>query len=737
MKKIILFAGMFLFLFGASAIMAKKKKKDDQQNKKIEFVSPQQTMALMQQVADWQLENGLDHPITHWTNGAMYAGILELAPLVNNPKYYDILKNYFDQVEWMTGPYKLFADDYCVAQAYCELYKVFDDARMIRSFKQDANQIISAPEPETFDESKSNRREVWNWCDALFMAPPALTRLYSVTGQKKYLDGMDRLFWQTTHYLYDKEEQLYYRDSRYFGKKEANGKKVFWGRGNGWVMGGLVRVLQDLPADYPTRPKFEKLYKDMSAKIATLITEDGTWHASLLDPESYPSPETSGTGFFTYALAWGINVGMLDEETYLPVVTKGWQALVNAVHTDGKLGYVQQIGADPQHTEYDDTEVYGAGAFLLAGSEVLKIMLKEEEQLATVIVENKTAIDRGIETIELDWSTLAAKGAKAEQVIITDFLTGQEIPSQIVNDASGNPELLIFQTKLSVGTVAYYIVKNGNPQEYTKKAGGRVVPERYNDYAWENDVVAFRVYQEKLIPVDGPSGGIDVWSKSTKGLIIDSWYEGEDYHKDHGEGCDSYKVGPTLGGGGIALVENETLNLHANYKEATIIADGPIRISASLTFGTQTLGGKEVNMTKIISLDAGSNLNKYEVTFDSDISELPIATGIVRRKSPGNVYMNEDAGILAYWEPENKTFGHTGLGIVMPNSSIMRTMDEHFVALATAKSGEPFTYYSGACWSKSTKSFRKSNTPRNNSEWIAYLKRQMEQEKYPLEVLIK
>jgi hypothetical protein len=371
---------------------------------------------------------------------------------------------------------------------------------------------------------------------------------------------------------------------------------------------------------------------------------------------------------------------------------------------------------------------------LLAASEVLEIALKQEEQIASVVVENSTAIERGTETVELDWEILKAKGAKAGNVIVVDFLTGQEIPSQVVNSETGSAELLIFQTKLSAGTKACYVVKEGKPKDYPKKTFGRIVPERLNDYAWENDAVAFRVYHEDLIAKDGPSGGVDFWGKSTKGLVIDKWYKAGDYHRDRGEGCDSYKVGPSLGAGGVSIVEDDKLNLHSNFKSVEVIADGPIRISAKLTYGTQTIAGKEVGLTKIISLDAGSNLSRYDVTFTSDISELPIATGIVSRKNPGSAYLNEKAGILAYWEPVNRNYGQTGIGVVMPKSSKMKTMDNHFVALATAKSGEPFTYYSGACWSKSG---RRSILPKTNTEWKAYLNKQATQLKNPLKVVIK
>ena len=140
---------------------------------------------------------------------------------------------------------------------------------------------------------------------------------------------------------------LYFRDGRYFDQKEKNDQPVFWSRGNGWVMGGLVRMMNNIKPGDPARAAFEKQFKEMAAKVASLQNEDGTWHAALLDQDSYPAKETSGTGFFLYALTWGVNNGLLEKETYRPVIVKAWAALQSTVHPDGKLGFVQMIAAAP------------------------------------------------------------------------------------------------------------------------------------------------------------------------------------------------------------------------------------------------------------------------------------------------------------------------------------------------------------------------------------------------------
>jgi len=234
--------------------------------------------------------------------------------------------------------------------------------------------VINHPSISNFKHGGGDvTSERWTWCDALFMAPPVYVQMYNLTGDAKYLDFFDREYHMTYNLLYDQKEHLFFRDHRYFDQKEKNGEKIFWGRGNGWVLGGLVKVLKELPKYAYIRDFYENLFVEMCEKVVRLQDNDGYWHASLLDPASYPNPETSSSGFFVYALAYGINSGLLDKEQFLPSVRKGWAALENAVFPDGKLGWVQPVGVDPQHTEKDMTEVYGVGAFLLAGAEVYRL----------------------------------------------------------------------------------------------------------------------------------------------------------------------------------------------------------------------------------------------------------------------------------------------------------------------------------------------------------------------------
>ena len=181
---------------------------------------------------------------------------------------------------------------------------------------------------------------------------------------------MDREWQLTTEHLYDRGEHLFFRDSGYFDKREANGKKVFWSRGNGWVLAGTVNVLKALPKDDPRRTRYLLLYREMSARVAGLQQGDGLWHSGLLDQGAYALPEISGSAFFTYALAWGINEGVLDRATYLPVVERAWAGMLGHVYADGRLGCIQPVGAAPGAFGPSASYVYGVGAFLLAGSEL-------------------------------------------------------------------------------------------------------------------------------------------------------------------------------------------------------------------------------------------------------------------------------------------------------------------------------------------------------------------------------
>jgi unsaturated rhamnogalacturonyl hydrolase len=326
---------------------------------------PQAIAKAMHKVGDWELARSRPYFSQDWTFAALYAGFVEASSSLPDVTYRNAMLDVGNKFSWTLGPRQTHADDQAIGQTYLALYAGAHDPRMIAPTQKQFDHLMTLPD----DPAKP----VWWWCDALFMAPPVWARLAHATGQRAYLDYMDRQWWVTSTLLYDPAEHLYSRDATFLEKREKNGKKIFWARGNGWVMAGLARVLQEMPEDYPTRKKYETQFREMAATIATLQGRDGLWRPGLLDADAYPLPEVSGSSFFVYALAWGIDHHLLDRKTYLPVVKRGWRGLLSHVYEDGRLGSIQPIGAAPDAFQPTSSYVYGVGAFLLAGSELLTL----------------------------------------------------------------------------------------------------------------------------------------------------------------------------------------------------------------------------------------------------------------------------------------------------------------------------------------------------------------------------
>ncbi len=333
-------------------------------------LEPAAVLASLRRVGDWDLAQDWRIRADDWIAGVRHTGLVALADLSGDAKYRDALRDIGEAGEWKLGPAKYFADDHCIGQTYADLFLRERDPRMIAPMRAHFDAILAEPKDDDLRINSRAAFDKWSWCDALFMGPPAWIRLWKATGDTRYLDFAVTNWWKTSDYLYNNEEHLYFRDSSYFAKREANGQKVFWSRGNGWVMGGHVRMLQFLPKDHPARPRFEEQFRQMSAKLLSIQQPDGMWRSSLLDPKSYPAKEASGTGLITYGLAWGVNNGLLERDRYAPAVAKAWQALVSCVAPDGRLTHVQPVGADPQRFDPRSTDAFGVGAFLLAGSEV-------------------------------------------------------------------------------------------------------------------------------------------------------------------------------------------------------------------------------------------------------------------------------------------------------------------------------------------------------------------------------
>jgi rhamnogalacturonyl hydrolase YesR len=337
-------------------------------------------------VADWQLshmgtfeyvpESAFRHDTAaprDWIQAAFYIGLTAFADASREPRYVDAILAHGDAEGWSFDQRPRHADADATGAVWVWAARHTRDPAKLVPIKARFDAVLADPSTVSLEFSGDNGlcQDRWCWSDALFMAPPAWVALSNATGDERYRAHADTEFWATTDLLFDQQNELYFRDSRFITRRDTAGRKIFWGRGNGWVFAGLARILGELPEDSPSRRRYEALFKQMAAKLVTLQGDQGYWPVSLLEPQK--TPETSGTGFFVYGLAWGVNHGVLRSPKYRRSVKRGWSALTAAVGPDGKLGWVQRVAAAPDQVGPDDTQLYGVGAFLLAASEVSKL----------------------------------------------------------------------------------------------------------------------------------------------------------------------------------------------------------------------------------------------------------------------------------------------------------------------------------------------------------------------------
>jgi rhamnogalacturonyl hydrolase YesR len=329
----------------------------------------------MRKVADWQLKESqpwfsvVQKPLLDgriWTWSVLYVGYMAAADSLDEAKYRDAMRTMGESYHWDLRSKVPGADDLAQSQTYLELYLKDKKPEEIAPTKVAMEAVLARP----WVPKGAAQPIEWWWCDALFMAPPAWARMYAATGDRKYITYLDEQWAKTSDLLWDPQAHLYSRDVTFIDKKEKDGKKLFWSRGEGWVMGGLARTLEYLPKDDPARAKYEQQLREMAAAVAKLQGADGLWRPGMLDAADWPQPEVSGSALMTYGMAWGVNNGVLDRKTYEPVIAKAWAGMLKHVYEDGRLGDIQQTGAEPMTYKPSASYTYGVGGFLLAGSEI-------------------------------------------------------------------------------------------------------------------------------------------------------------------------------------------------------------------------------------------------------------------------------------------------------------------------------------------------------------------------------
>jgi hypothetical protein len=341
------------------------------------------------------------------------------------------------------------------------------------------------------------------------------------------------------------------------------------------------------------------------------------------------------------------------------------------------------------------------------------------QSLVTITVENKGNTPRTDEVISIPWPSLVAiwPNIDTANFSLLNIVTKEKIPFQFELQGKNIIQHLLLQVSVPMqSTITLSINKEKSSLQATKTYG-RFVPERKEDFAWENDKIAFRMYGKELENTPKEMAyGMDVWVKSTQRMVINERYKRGRYHENLGDGMDYYHVGLTLGAGNIAPYLNDSIYYSRNYVRWKILDNGPLRTSFQLEYDDWDVAGKKVKAIKTISLDAGSQLNKIEASYYyADSAALPLVVGIIKRKDPGTLLLDEKQGVMGYWEPEMGDYGITGVGCVfISNPTQMKLTNQQLLTISPSVKNKPFIYFTGAAWNK-------AGLYTSADQWFSYL----------------
>lgn len=671
-----------------------------------------------------------------WDNAAYFTGNMEVYKLTGKAAYYDYSDKWCRHNEWKGAKsnnkknwkyatygegddFVLFGDWQICFQTYIDMYNLVPaDYKVAR-----AKEVMSyeCNHPDT---------HFWWWADALYMVMPVMTKMYLLTGEEMYLDKLYENYLWSDSLMWDKDEQLYYRDGKYIWPKvktSCDGGKSFWARGDGWVLAGLAKVLADMPKDYKHRDFFVKRFQQLAEGVARVQRPDGYWSRSMLCEGDAPGPETSGTAFFCYGMEWGVNHGYLDKSKFGPVIEKAWNYLsTKALQPDYSIGYVQPIGEkpDPTKTVNEKSQApFGTGAWLLAACERVRyidgsakgqdvkpgqpaISGTSPQKSVTKTVKNPSNLERQ-DVVELNGKPIFAELGMpvCRHLVITDG-DQVEVPYQITHD--GN---ILLQAFVAPKGEARFFIYKGEPRLYRLDCNGRIYPNREDDLAWENDKNAWRFYGPKMH--NKGVNGFDTFTKNVTYPIQDKLYQSElgsyalnsrlqkagrggewnqlhrdnyTYHRNRGEGMDAYTVGATLGAGAPALMNGNDLILPDVYEKAEIIENGPLRFNVKLTMYEQN-GVKEI---RNITQDKGNHLAHVEVAYmkKGGMEQNNACAGIAVHESQPDAYViNQKAGYIAYADALDTPKGQNGqlyLACLFPDSKSVKL---RYLPMKEKKSG--------------------------------------------------
>ncbi|MEV1008465.1 glycoside hydrolase family 88 protein [Streptomyces sp. NPDC049881] len=333
-------------------------------------------VSVLRRVADHWIGAHTDPGDNRWARATFFSGLTTLHRLTGEPRYLAYARRWAERHAYGLngGVTTRHADNHNAGQAYLDLYEAEPDPAKIAAIEDSLRRMVYTDRPQKNDD--------WWWDDALHMAMPPFARIGRLRGDTRFWDKLYSLYQHTKRVqggpgLYAPSQGgLWYRDDRFLpgGILSPNGRPVLWSRGNGWVAAGHVKTLKTLPATAAHVQEYRDTLAQLVRALRPVQRADGFWNVNLADPAHLPGPETSGTAFFAYGTGYAVAAGLVDRATYLPVAARAWNGLVaTAVHPDGFLGYVQNVGDRPESSQpvtYESTADFGVGAFLLAGTEL-------------------------------------------------------------------------------------------------------------------------------------------------------------------------------------------------------------------------------------------------------------------------------------------------------------------------------------------------------------------------------
>lgn len=555
------------------------------------------------------------------------------------------------------------------------------------------------------------------WIDDMYMITILQLEAYRATGDRKYIDRAAK---EMCLYL----DELQIKDGEFAGLfYHAPDVPFFWGRGDGWMAAGMALVLKGLPQDSEYRPRIMKGYRLMMSALHRFQRKDGMW-SQLIDEPDTAWPESSGTAMFTFAIVTGLTHGWLCPESYGPAARKAWIALCSYVDDYGNIREVcTGTGKRNDHQYYLDRprtkgDLHGQAPLLWTAAALLEGARKAPAKWRpgygpTVTVANPVGVAR-TETVSVPWSELGIKSSW-ETLRVFDIAAGKAIPHQ--NDVSGSN--LLFSVRLDrFERREYAVFPDGSklvaPADLSVVCWSGYLPERMDDYAWENDCFGARAYGPALMQ-PAPKGqglttsGIDVFNKCTASPVLEKWLRyrpkgGPSYHKNSGEGMDNYVVGPGRGCGGIgARGADGKWAYSANWAESRTLQVGPVRCEFELTYGGWGGFGKE---RRHVTLDRGQSLAKMTVSFENLPNGTMVGPGVdisAKRRHDGDVKLSAQDGWVANFEPQDGWNGAIMTAVALdpsvgPADVAMDGEASLTLLVSPEAASKSFTYYAGANW---------------------------------------